>query len=503
MGTRVVNMVGISKQFGGVGVLHSVNLCLEAGEVLGLVGKNGAGKSTLMKILYGVESADSGTIEINGRQVGVAGSAKAMRSDVAMIFQEFSLAPTLTVAENVFLRRLPTRRTGLVDVRQCQERTSEIVRSLGSDIDVNVPVATLSVAEKQLAEIAKALSQKASIIIMDEPTAALTSDQVEFLFSVIRTLKSRGVSVIYISHDLKRVLEICDRVSVLRNGRNVSVVDARAVSVDDLACDITGEEPIRATRREIGHPTSAAQVSRASDSILEVDGIIAPRVHGVSFALHPNEILGIAGLSGSGRTELLEVVFGVSQPREGRILVNGIPFRGLTPAKAIELGLYLIPDERQTKGLVLSHSVQDNMILPVLQKVMTRFLIDRRKCTELARRLSQQLNVVAASVRHRVANLSGGNQQKVVLSKAFATGSQIMLLDDPTVGVDVESKREIAQLVRQHVSSGNNAAIVVSSELELIAELCDRVLVMREGAIVDEMRAVDEPVTEARLLALV
>lgn len=503
MGTCVVNMAGISKQFGGVGVLHSVNLCLEAGEVLGLVGKNGAGKSTLMKILYGVESADSGTIEINGRQAGVAGSAKAMRSDVAMMFQEFSLAPTLTVAENVFLRRLPTGRVGLVDVRQCREQTAEIVRSLGSDVDVDVPVANLSVAEKQLAEIAKALSQEASIIIMDEPTAALTSDQVEFLFGVIRTLKSRGVSVIYISHDLKRVLEICDRVSVLRNGRNVSVVDAGAVSVDDLACDITGEESIPATRREPRDPISATQKSCTGDSILEVDTVVAPRVHGVSFALRPNEILGIAGLSGSGRTELLELIFGVTQPRQGRILVNGVPLTRLTPAKAIELGMYLIPDERQTKGLVLSHSVQDNMILPVLQKVTARFLIDPHKCTELARYLTQQLNVVAASVRNRVASLSGGNQQKVVLSKAFATGSQIMLLDDPTVGVDVESKREIAQLVRQHVSSGKNGAVVVSSELEFIAELCDRVLVMREGAIVDELRAADEPVTEARLLALV
>lgn len=503
MDTCVVKMTGISKQFDGVRVLHSINLCLKKGEVLGLVGKNGAGKSTLMKILYGVESADSGTIEINGHPVGVTGSSSVMRSNVAMIFQEFSLIPSLTVAENVFLRHLPTRQTGLVDCRQCEELAAEIIRSLGADIDVCARVANLNVAEKQVIEIAKALSQKASIIIMDEPTAALTTDQVEFLFNLIKTLKSQGVSVIFISHDLRRVLEICDRVCVMRDGRNVSVVDAVAVSLHDLACDITGEGAIPARRQEACVRDLEIHLSDNSGSVLEVEGVVGSRVHDISFNLRPNEILGIAGLSGSGRTELLELIFGVRKLDAGRIVVNDVPVEKLTPSKAIELGLYLIPDERQLKGLVMAHSVQDNMILPVLQRVIGKLLIDPRKCTELAEYLTQQLNVVTASIRQRVRNLSGGNQQKVVLSKAFATGSQIMLLDDPTVGVDVESKREIAELVRQHVSCGRNAAVIVSSELELIAELCNRVLVIREGAIVNELYAADEPITEARLLALV
>jgi ribose transport system ATP-binding protein len=504
MGSDAARMEGIDKSFSSVQVLFDVGLVLKPHEVLGLVGKNGAGKSTLMKILYGVERADRGTITALGESYDPTRIHKGQSKNIAMIFQEFSLIPTLNVAENIFLSQLQKTRLGLLDKGQCRIEAGDLLKTLHLDIDPDVYVHELSVAEKQSVEIAKALSEQKKILIMDEPTAALTSDQVSHLFRILRNLKEQGISIIYISHNIRQIFEICDRITIIKDGRNVHTSHTGETNTDAVIGGITGT-----TQAELGEQirerTKEARIRRNLQPLLKVDNLhFQHKVKGVSFEIYPGEIVGIAGLTGSGRTEILEAIYGINTIREGRIFVDGEEVRRLKPYRALRKGVILIPDERQVKGLILEHSVMYNMILPILRKIRGFLFLRPKKGRTVSRELARRLNVVASSIDQRVASLSGGNQQKVVLSKAISTDSKILLLDDPTLGVDVESKQEIAKIVREYVASGKKAALFVSSELEMISEVCDRVLVLRDGRIVGALeKSENEVISESRLLSLV
>jgi len=369
------------------------------------------------------------------------------------------------------------------------------------DIDPDEIVGNLSVAMKQTVEIAKALSEEKKIIIMDEPTSALTSNQVDHLFQVIHKLKSQGISVIFISHNLRQIFEICDRITVIKDGRNVLTSETREIDMDTVVESITGSE---LEKRKVVIPASAT-VARGREPLLKVENLyFGTKVRGVSFELYSGEVLGIAGLIGSGRTELLETVFGINTPVRGRISIKGREVKNLVPEKALYYGVILIPDERQVKGLILTHTIMNNMALHVFQRIRRGLFISNKESRCISEELSKELKIVSQGVLMPVNSLSGGNQQKVVFSRTFARGSKILLLDDPTLGIDVETKQEIGEMIKEYVSRGENAAVLVSSELEVIAKICSRVIVLKEGKIVHELVNDDKNViTESKLVMLV
>lgn len=503
MGVDAIRAEGINKSFDGVKVLYDVGLTLEEGEILGLVGKNGAGKSTLVKILYGVEAADSGSIEIFNRKLGQLKTAYLQRENITMIFQELSLIPTLTVAENILLHNLPKNKFRFLDVKKCKEMASNLLDLINIHINLDKLVENLSGAEKQSVEIAKALSQNCRILIMDEPTSALSSDQVEIIFKIVRSLKKRRVSIIYISHNLRQVFEICDRVAVIRDGRNILTHHVKNTKIDSIVYAMTGIE----AKTSISYKRSRKNKKKDKNlnPILEAKNVsFSSRVHNVSFEIYPGEILGIAGLMGSGKTELLETIYGINHLGKGSIYINGKDVSKMSPSRALKKGLMLVPDDRQIKGLVMRHSVLHNMLLPILYKIVSVLFLNYKKGMSIAEHLVKRLNIIVPNLYQPVSSLSGGNQQKVVLSKAIARESQILLLDDPIIGIDVESKREITKIIKEYVASERRAAILVSSEMDVIADVCDRVLILRDGEVISEIENNREnPVTEEKLLTLI
>jgi ribose transport system ATP-binding protein len=502
MDTTIVNMEGINKSFSGVQVLFDVHFDLKKNEVLGLVGKNGAGKSTLMQLLFGVLPVDSGTIEVFGKMRDQAKHALMQDENIAMIFQEFSLIPTMKVHENIFLHNLPKGKIGFLKTKKSFESAREILNEmLHVDIDPGEIVGDLSVAMKQTVEIAKALSEEKRIIIMDEPTSALTSEQVDHFFQIIRKLKSQGISVIFISHNLRQIFNICDRITVIKDGRNVLTSETSKIDVDTVVESITGSV---LDKRESTKPVSM-KVDKVKEPLLKIEDLhFGKKVRGVSFELYPGEVLGIAGLIGSGRTELLETIFGINRYEKGRIFFKGRELAKLTPERALQNGVILIPDERQLKGLILPHTIMNNIALHVLERIKRGLFTSNKKSRDIANELVKDLKIVCQGVDVPVSSLSGGNQQKVVFSRTFARGSTILLLDDPTLGIDVETKLEIGKMIKKYVARGENAAILVSSELEVIAGTCSRVLVLKEGKIVHELISDEENViTEGNLVTLV
>jgi len=499
----VVRMDRINKSYSGVRVLYDVDFDLRRGEIHGLVGKNGAGKSTLMKILYGVEDFDSGNIQVNEEKI-IPGKTGRQREHIAMIFQELSLVPTLTVAQNIFLCNIPTKKNFFLDVKKCNILAMEMLKKFQMDINPVEIVGNLSTVEKQVIEIIKALVQRKLILIMDEPTTSFTFDQVKAFFEIIRSLKNYGVSIIYVSHNLRDIFDLCDRVTVLKDGRRVLTSRIQDLSMQTLIEKITGggSGKVGKIRKRI----SPIKKNENKEPLLRVQNIqFENKFANISFEVYPGEILGIAGLTGSGKTELLETIYGINRQQQGEVFVNGEKITEMTPKKATQqVGVALVPDERQTKGLVLEHPVIDNITLSILDRLRNVFLLNRKEQRQIARQMIEKLNIVASNIYQNVISLSGGNQQKVVLAKNLVTNSSILLLDDPTVGIDIESKREVINIVREYVSSGHRCVILVSSELEVLADVCDRVLIMKKGRIVDEIENREEnPLTETKLMSLI
>ena len=477
MAEPLLRMVGITKSFPGVRALDHVDLDLNPSEVHALAGENGAGKSTLMKILSGVYRADEGEIWLRGKKVTATGPRAMIDAGVSVIYQELNLVPYLSVAENVFLGREPRRAGGFIDWRRMRDEVKRLLEPFGLSLDPRAPVYTLGPAYQQVVEIAKALSLKSEILVMDEPTAALTGHEVDRLFDVIRNLRRSGVSVIYISHRLQEIKLVADRVSVLRDGRHIVTSRVEEISIDEIIRHMVGR-------------TLTEQYPKAPSSpgkeMLRVEGLSKRGVcRDVSFSVRRGEILGVAGLVGAGRTEIMELVFGSRRRDAGRILVDGKPVDIRSTRDAVRSGIALIPEERKRQGLVLGLSVYDNVALTVLDMHSAWGLIRRREVTSLISKVAQTIRVRTPSLAQTVRNLSGGNQQKVVLSKWFVRDCEIYIFDEPTRGIDVGAKVEIYKLM-QDLAARGAAIIMVSSDLPEVMNMSDRIAVVWNGQIVGQ-----------------
>ncbi|MCW2308990.1 sugar ABC transporter ATP-binding protein [Rhodobium gokarnense] len=470
----------MSKAFGGVKALDDVDFDLVEGEVHALVGGNGAGKSTLMKILTGVYQADAGTIKVAGKVGKIRNPTDAMRNGIRMVYQELSLIPYLTVAENIFLNYEPMRR-GTIDKALIVSKTEELLKELGIDLEPHQKIVDLSVGYCQLVEIAKALSAQASILVFDEPTASLTSSEVDKLFELIRLLKSRGVSIVYISHRMKEIFEISDRITVLKDGRKVMTARTEDLDIGAVIDAMIGKAAER------NFEWTPREVPVGDEVRLEVEHLSGKILSDVSFSLNAGEVLGIAGLIGSGRTELLEILFGLRQAAGGRLRIKGKDVRIASIQDAIGENIALVPEDRRRKGLALIHSVKDNILIASLKKVTRNGLLQNRKATEIVEESVAEHSIKTGSIDTIVGMLSGGNQQKVLLSKWLNTHPDILLLNEPTAGVDIASKAEIINFVRQ-LSSTGTSAILVSSEIAELLAVCDRILVLNDGRVVRSLK---------------
>ena len=479
--TLAVDMRGISKSFDGVSVLRDVDFSVEHGEVHALAGGNGAGKSTLMKILQGVHSSDAGTIRIDGEVVKISSIHEAKAAGIGMVFQEFSLVPSLTVAQNIYLGVEPLGRGGLIDDREAVRRARQVFADMEVEVDPRAHVSSLGTAYWQLTEIAKALAQDARVLIMDEPTASLAKHETEALFALVERLKARGISIIYISHRMDEVYRIADRITILRDGAWLFTEPLAALTPARIVEGIVGKKiEGEMSYLDRGH-------SPEGEVLLEARALHAgPRVRDVSFTLRAGEIIGLAGLMGSGRTELARVLFGIDRLASGQILIRGREVSLSNAKQAMAAGLALIPEDRRDQGLVLDHSVRDNLLLPLLAKIGQGPLLSSSKGKSLAARLIEQFAVKVANPARAVRLLSGGNQQKVVLAKWLGTEPDVLILDEPTAGVDIGTKSEILDMIRSLADAGK-AVIVISSEYPELLAVSDRILVLRDGAITREL----------------
>jgi len=471
-----VELKGIVKGFNGNPVLHGVDFDLRTGEVHALMGGNGAGKSTLMKILQGVYTADGGTISVAGTPVQIRSPQDAKNAGIGMVFQEFSLIPTLTVAQNIFLTNEP-RKGRLLDDREAERRAQLLFADMGVDIDPRATVSKLSTGYWQLTEIAKALSQNVRVLILDEPTAALTVSETQALFKLLRTLKARGISLIYISHRMEEIFQIADRITVLRDGQRVLTAATSELTMHQLVEQIVGR------KMEQAFAWKERAVNRSGTPLLDVQHLRAgSRVQDISFQLHAGEIVGLAGLMGSGRTELVRALFGIDRIQSGQVSVRGRPIAIRSPQDALGVGICLVPEDRRAQGLVLSHTVKDNLLLPLLGGLQRNGIIDDRAGDRLVESYVESMQIKTDSIHKIIRLLSGGNQQKVVIAKWLASKPDILLLDEPTAGVDIGAKTEILDVIRRLADEGKGI-IVISSEFTELLAVADRVLVMRNGTV--------------------
>ncbi len=467
----------VSKRFTGVRALHQVSLTLGRGEVLAVIGENGAGKSTLMKILAGVQEPDSGEILIEGRPVRIDSVRAAEHLGIALIHQELNLADNLDVASNIFLGREP-RRGCFVDRGRVREESRKFLAQVGLDCSPRTLVSTLSLGRQQLVEIAKALSTNARVLIMDEPTSSLSQHETEQLYRVVKELRSRGVSIVYISHRLGEVKELADRVVVLRDGENAGELQRDAINHDAMVKLMVGRELTRHARASFG----------SGEVLLEARDLRTPAnpTHPLNFSLKPGEIVGVAGLVGAGRTELLRVLFGIDRAVGGEIRVAGAPVEMRSPMDAIRAGLALVPEDRKQQGVILEMAVGQNTTLTSLRRDANRGFLNRPREAEVAAQMTKRMNVKTPSLAQFVQYLSGGNQQKVALAKWLAMEPKVLLLDEPTRGIDVGAKQEIYRLMEELAGRGVGI-LFVSSEMEEVLRMSDRALVMCQGRITGDL----------------
>lgn len=472
--TYQVELLHISKSFRAVRALSNVSFNVKPGEVHALVGENGAGKSTLMKILSGVYRMDHGTIKVEGKPVEIPDPHAGRQLGIGIIYQELALVPDLTVAENILIGGL-SRRHGLIDWRDLNRRAGELLAEIGfTQIDPRSRVADLGVAHRQIIEIAKGISENVKVLILDEPTAVLAPREVEHLFVVLRRLRDRGVGLVYISHRLDEIFRIADRITVLKDGAVVRTVLPSEIDQEGLIGLMIG--------RTLG-TMFPARDRAAGEEVLRVDGLRAGKIHGVSFAVRAGEVFGISGLVGSGRTELLRAIFGADASESGTVAVAGHVLRVATPRDAVRGGIGLVPENRKDDGLILTMPVRHNITLPSIRQVSDALGIIRRRAeTSIAESLVSRLRIKTRNVEAEVADLSGGNQQKVVLAKWLSANCKVLLLDEPTRGVDVGARVEIYGLINDLAASGM-AVVVVSSDMMEVIGLCDRIAVMSHGTL--------------------
>jgi ribose transport system ATP-binding protein len=486
-----IQLRGVSKAFGPVQVLDRVDLTLAGGEIHALMGENGAGKSTLLKILSGSHRADTGEIRIDGELVYIASPRAAISLGIAIIHQELNLIPQLSVTDNVFLGRERTR-FGVLERERMRTETTDLLARIGAlRIDPRQPAGALSVGRQQLVEIAAALSRQARVLIMDEPTASLTDHEIETLFSIMRKLKAQGVAIVYVSHRLEEVFRICDRISVLRDGRFVGERSIAQTTFDEIVQLMVGRELKERFPRRAVTPGAVR---------LRVEGLAdGGRIRDISFDVHAGEVLGIAGLVGAGRTRVLRTLFGLSRGAAGHVCLDGTSITVTRPRDAIAAGIAFITEDRKGQGLVQILSVRMNASLVHLRQYSRFGIIRSRNERAAVRELIDRLHIRTRDSELEVKALSGGNQQKVVFAKWLAAPPRVLLLDEPTRGVDVGGKAEIYRIINQ-LAVGGTAILMVSSELAEVLAMSDRILVMREGrqsAILDARRTSQEEIMEA------
>ena len=496
----LVRMRGVTKFiYGGDGrrlrnsdvkILEDVDFDLSPGEVHILVGENGAGKSTLMRILGGIIPPDRGDLQIGGASVTLSGARDARRMGVSFIHQELNLCPNLDVAHNIFLGREPRRR-GVKDAGEMYRRSAELLQALAADLDPRLPVARLSTAQQQLVEIAKATSFQSRVIIMDEPTASLTRREIDVLFDLIRRMRAQGMGIVYISHRFDEIRAIGDRITVLRDGRRVGALPVRAFEPDTVIQMMAG--------RSISemHPRTHKV---GSEPVLDVRGLrLAPHTPPIDLMVRRGEVVGLGGLVGSGRTELAKSIFGARRSYGGEVRYLGRRINGWGPARLIRAGVAYLSEDRKTEGLILPMSIRENLSLTSLRSVANLGFLSRKKEDRLAAELIQQLGIVARSREQLVSTLSGGNQQKCVLGKWLRAAPQLLMLDEPTRGIDVGAKAQIHKLIDEIAGSGVGV-LMISSELPELIGVSDRVYVLREGGVAAELEAGRE-LTQERVVA--
>lgn len=484
----VLQMKDIEKSFNGIPVLKKADFSLEKGEVHALVGGNGAGKSTLMKILTGVYAKDSGFIEIENNKVEINTTQDAEKNGIAMIFQEFSLIPTLTVAQNIFLTREP-RKNGFINDKECIQAAEDLLRTLNVNIDPNVTVDSLGVGYWQMVEIAKALSKNAKILIMDEPTASLSESETTSLFKLVNQLKDNGISIVYISHRMAEIFEVCDRLTVLKDGRTILTEECKNLTMEKVVESMMGADAGQSFK------WIERKYTRPDEPVLRVEHLAyGNRVKDVTFELYPGEIVGLAGLMGSGRTEIAQCIFGMQRPDFGEILIENKKIK--RTKDAIRNGIALVPEDRRKQGLVLDHTVRENMMLPMMKQLTRGIFVNDKAGNSLTEEYINKLNIKTDNVSKVVKLLSGGNQQKIVLAKWLAQHPKVLILDEPTIGVDIGAKSEIVEIIRSMAKEGMGI-LVISSELEELLAVSDRILVLYNGTITKEIYRKDIETEEA------
>jgi ABC-type sugar transport system ATPase subunit len=487
----------MSKAFPGVQALDKVDFEAYAGQVTALLGENGAGKSTLMKILSGVYRADEGEIYLNGARIQPQDPHQAQELGISIIYQEFNLTPNQNVYTNIFLGREPVRkdllgRLGFVDSRYMRQHSKQLLSQVGARFDADRLVRNLSVAEQQMVEIAKALSVQAKVIIMDEPSSALGKEEVQVLFDIIKDLKEEGLAIIFITHRLEEVFEIADRAIVLRDGRRVGELNVREATAEQMIGLMVGRALDRSSVRE--------RMVATQEVVLKVRNLSRKGViHGIGFELHRGEILCLAGLVGAGRTEVARAIFGADRTDSGEIHIGGKLVDLKSPDSAVKAGLALVPEGRQTQGLVVIQTVERNIALPNLDSLARMSFVNRGKTRQVAQDYVDRLNIRTPSLEQRVLNLSGGNQQKVVLAKWLASNPKVLILDEPTRGIDVGAKAEVYAIMSDLARLGIGI-IMISSEMPEILAISDRILVMYEGRIMGELSRGEA--TQERIMTL-
>jgi len=473
MSKELLRAEHITKHYEGVCALQDASFSLDSGEVHALIGENGAGKSTLSKILAGAARADSGTIFVEGHEVKIANPMDAQRLGIAIIFQELDLFPDLTVAENIVIGNATFARHRIVNYKQMDDFCRPFLAQVGVTASPRAVLGTLPIAQQQLVAIARALSQKAKILLMDEPTSSLPFDAVDRLFALIRTLKSQGVSIVFVSHKMREIFSVCDRITVLRDGVTVGTRVTSETTANEIITLMVG--------REFKNTTASRRTRAISDEVLlSVTGLTTHKIRGISFELRRGEVLGIAGLAGAGRSELGAALFGLDRIKSGTFLIRGQRSSARSPRQAVKSGFGLVPEDRKLQGLMMQMSVLANSTLAVLQRFNSWGFLRRSEEAKAAKSVHNRTRMKAASYDAPVSSLSGGNQQKVLLARWLLVNPEVLFLDDPTRGVDVAAKRDIYEIIDEFVAHGK-AVIFVSSELTELLQCCDRIMTMNGG----------------------
>lgn len=485
----ILTLKNITKEFPGVKALDDVTINIERGTIHGLVGENGAGKSTLIKVLAGIYQPNKGEIILDGKPCRFNSPIEARRAGISVVHQEIKLAEPLSVAENMFLGNVQLK-NGLVDWKGMRRRAREIVEDLGMDIDINAQVSSLTVAKKQIVEIMHAINNNSRILIMDEPSAVLTDRELEVMFRIVKQLRDKGITIIYISHRLDEIFGLCSNVSVLRDGCHIDTIPVASVDRQGLINMMVGREMGQEYPKEVGN---------VGGTILEVKNLSRGILQDISFEVKSGEVFGISGLVGAGRTELARAILGIDKPESGEIYVRGKKVHYRTFADAIRDGLGLIPEDRKLQGLVQIMSVKRNTTLVNMKRVLRAGVISSSLEEKLSKEYADKLHVVTPSMETEVQYLSGGNQQKVVIAKWLFQNSEILFLDEPTRGIDVGAKAEIYRLINRMAKEGKTI-IMISSEMPELLGMCDRIMVMHEGHKMGELNAAEA--TQAKIMAL-